>query len=391
MIPSYFEPAIACCIPTDEAVLPLLSITCQCASPHVNEALRERLDLHPLVASCWQPQSLCLCFHPRRPGRAVVHSMHLSAMDVTTFARDHIPQITATAGLVSYALLRNKLTTGGIFAGILVAFIHMLHPWPAFFWLLILFFLFGTFVTKIGHSAKAHLTQSSTGGSGGEGARSSAQVFANSGTACVLLSLHAWLLNCTPFTSSNMRIAPGPQFPVLEKVLPIGIIAQYAAVAADTFSSELGILSKTQPFLITAPWKQVPRGTNGGVTVEGLMYGALGSFLLTLTAILALWLAPPHTIMDARAAALLSVMGLNGSIIDSILGAVVQATVTDKGTGRVVEGPGGQRVQIVAGGSRTQMGWDLLTNNGVNFAMAALTSVFAMGIAWAGGVSLFGK
>ena len=70
-------------------------------------------------------------------------------MDIRPFAQEHIPQITATAGLVTYALARKKLSTGGIFAGISVATIHMIHPWPAFFWLLILFFLFGTFVTKV--------------------------------------------------------------------------------------------------------------------------------------------------------------------------------------------------------------------------------------------------
>ncbi|KAK4543571.1 hypothetical protein LTR36_005466 [Oleoguttula mirabilis] len=312
-------------------------------------------------------------------------------MDVSAFSRQHVSQITATAGLVSYALLRKKLTTGGIFAGILVAFVHMLHPWPAFFWLLILFFLFGTVVTRIGHNAKVHLTQSSTGPLGGEGARTSAQVFANSGTAAMLILLHTWLLSSTPFISSNLPIFPGPHLPALERLLPIGIIAQYAAVASDTFSSELGILSKTQPFLITAPWKQVPRGTNGGVTIDGLMYGALGSFLLTLTAILALYIAPPGMAMDARTAALLTVMGLMGSVIDSLLGAVVQATVTDNSSGKVVEGPGGRRVRVEQGGTRAIMGLDLLTNNGVNFAMAALTSVFAMAIAWAAGLSLDGR
>ncbi|TKA25189.1 hypothetical protein B0A50_05887 [Salinomyces thailandicus] len=311
-------------------------------------------------------------------------------MDLSTFLRSRAPQITATTGLVTYALLRNKLTPGGILAGITVAFIHMLHPWPAFFWLLMLFFLFGTLVTRIGHKAKSALTQSSTGGAGGEAARTSAQVFANSGTACVLILLHTWLLNSSPFTSSILPVAPGPHFPVLQRLLPIGIIAQYAAVASDTFSSELGILSKTTPFLITAPWKQVPRGTNGGVTMDGLLYGALGSFLLTLTAILALALAEPRVIMGARTTALLSVMGLNGSIIDSLLGALVQATVTDRGSGKVVEGPGGRRVRIAVGGSRSMAGMDFLTNNGVNFAMAALTSVMAMGTAWIAGLGLDG-
>ncbi|KAK5136622.1 hypothetical protein LTR08_002636 [Meristemomyces frigidus] len=313
-------------------------------------------------------------------------------MDLSNFALTHVPEITGTTLLITYALLRNKLTPLGIVSGVLVATIHMLHPWPAFFWLLILFFFFGTLVTRIGHAAKLQLTQSSAGGNGGEGARTSAQVFANSGMACGLILVHAWLLRSgSPFISSSLPLAPGPYFPVLERLLPIGIIAQYAAVASDTFSSELGILSQTTPFLITAPWKSVPRGTNGGVTIDGLMYGALGSFLLTLTAILALYIAPPGIAVSGRTAALLTVIGLMGSVIDSVLGAVAQATVTDKGSGRVVEGPGGQRVMVEQGGSRVQQGYDLLTNNGVNFAMAALTSLLAMGVAWAAGMSLDGR
>lgn len=70
-------------------------------------------------------------------------------MDLSTFAKDHVSQITATIGLVTYASARKKLTLGGILSGILVAGVHMLHPWPAFFWLLIIFFLLGTVVTKV--------------------------------------------------------------------------------------------------------------------------------------------------------------------------------------------------------------------------------------------------
>lgn len=70
-------------------------------------------------------------------------------MDIPAFTQSRIAQITATIGLVSYALLRNRLTPFGIVAGVFVATIHMLHPWPAFFWLLILFFLLGTLVTRV--------------------------------------------------------------------------------------------------------------------------------------------------------------------------------------------------------------------------------------------------
>ncbi|GAB7361700.1 hypothetical protein MBLNU230_g1747t1 [Neophaeotheca triangularis] len=303
-------------------------------------------------------------------------------MDVATFAQSRVPQITATAALVGFALIKNKLTVDGIAAAIVMAFCHMIHPWGVFFWLLVTFFLLGVVITKIGHTAKEKLTQSSAGASGGEGPRSSIQVLSNSVFAAVLILLHAWLLTSTPFTSSNLSTSPGPHMPMLQALLPIGIMAHYAAVAADTFSSELGILSSTQPFLITAPWKQVPKGTNGGVTIEGLIYGALGSFLMTVTSIVACHFGPPHLSMAPRATFLISTAGLLGSILDSILGAVCQATVTDKRSGKVVEGSSGARVQVKEGGSRTQMGWDLLTNNGVNFAMASLTSLLAMGVAW---------
>jgi uncharacterized membrane protein len=204
----------------------------------------------------------------------------------------------------------------------------------------------------------------------------------------VLIIIHTYLLSSSPFISSQLLISAGPYAPVLLNLLPIGIIAQYAAVASDTFSSELGILAKSSPFLITAPWKQVPRGTNGGVTIDGFIYGALGSLLLTLVAIAALYVAPPRLVMSASTAGLLTVMGLIGSVIDSLLGAHAQATVTDRGTGRVVEGPGGTRVKVASGGSRVQTGVDLLTNNGVNFAMAATTSLLTMGTAYALGLVL---
>lgn len=75
--------------------------------------------------------------------------MDLQTIDVAMFAKTHVSQVTATIGLVTFAITKKKLTPGGIAAGILVAFIHMVHPWPAFFWLLTLFFFFGTVVTKV--------------------------------------------------------------------------------------------------------------------------------------------------------------------------------------------------------------------------------------------------
>jgi uncharacterized membrane protein len=121
----------------------------------------------------------------------------------------------------------------------------------------------------------------------------------------------------------------------------------YAAVAADTFSSELGILSKSKPRLITAPWRIVPPGTNGGVTAAGLGAGLLGSFILSATSTL---IVPFCKDWDFAAKVsyilALTAAGFSGTILDSLLGALFQASVVDVHSGRVVEGEGGRKVLV---------------------------------------------
>lgn len=135
----------------------------------------------------------------------------------------------------------------------------------------------------------------------------------------------------------------------------------YAAVAADTFSSELGILSNSQPRLITSlTLRKVPRGTNGGVTLTGIAAGSLGAFTIALTSLLLPFCSLGSA--DGRSRVGLEggkAWGINekalwvfaitswgtlGSILDSLLGGLLQASVVDKRTGKVVEGTGGQKV-----------------------------------------------
>lgn len=117
----------------------------------------------------------------------------------------------------------------------------------------------------------------------------------------------------------------------------------YAAVAADTLSSELGILSPTPPRLLTsASLRVVPRGTNGGVTPTGLAAGFGGAFAVAATSAVLL----PFCAGRARAGwvAGMTVWGGLGSVLDSVLGGVLQASVVDKRSGKVVEGTGGMKV-----------------------------------------------
>ena len=137
--------------------------------------------------------------------------------------------------------------------------------------------------------------------------------------------------------------------------------SNYAAVTADTFSSELGILSKSQPRLITSlTLRQVPPGTNGGITPLGTAAGFLGSFII---AVFSTILLPFCSVKSTTAWAsgfdgghswsyqekfvwivFITIWGGLGSILDSVLGALLQASVIDVKTGKIVEGRGGSQV-----------------------------------------------
>lgn len=146
----------------------------------------------------------------------------------------------------------------------------------------------------------------------------------------------------------------------LRRLTQSGIIRNYAAVAADTFSSELGILSKSRPRLITSlTLREVPPGTNGGVTGFGLLAGLMGSFTIAITTAV---LLPFCRHSDSTAhldhaqefdlkervfwVVLVTAWGGLGSVVDSFLGGWLQASVVDVRTGKVVEGSGGNKVRF---------------------------------------------
>ncbi|ROT41464.1 hypothetical protein SODALDRAFT_331196 [Sodiomyces alkalinus F11] len=265
----------------------------------------------------------------------------------------------ATLALVVYAQWRKALTPSGILAAIFTAAIHAYHPWNLPFTLLCTFFLSGTLATKIKHGYKATLTMQSKG-SVGEGPRTHTQVFANSLIATALTWTHAVQLGKrqASLANPNAETTGSLCYSFHGDLLVIGIIACYAAAAADTFSSELGILARTQPRLITDPVRKVPPGTNGGVTIEGLAAGLLGSSII---AAVTMYLLPtcdestadtpgggvPWTTQQrVLYAVAIALWGVVGSIFDSWLGATCQATVKDVRTGKVVEGEGGSRALV---------------------------------------------
>lgn len=147
---------------------------------------------------------------------------------------------------------------------------------------------------------------------------------------------------------------------MFETILTDLCYSNYAAVSADTFSSELGILSKSKPRLITSPTlRVVPPGTNGGVTAAGLLAGVAGAFLVALTSAALMpfcsdneggfdWKARGQWILA------MTIWGGLGSVLDSVLGGLLQASVVDKRSGKIVEGTGGNKVLIHPSSTRPE-------------------------------------
>lgn len=254
--------------------------------------------------------------------------------------------------IVYRAYSHKSLTPVGLVVATLTAILHASHPSSLPFTLLGVFFLGGTAATKIKHDVKATLTLSSTVGSPASQAapRTHVQVLANSGIASMLI-----LLSLS--SPSADRECLSKRF---SDIFMVGIIANYAAVAADTFSSELGILSKSKPRLITT-LQIVPPGTNGGVTLYGLFAGFVGAGTIALPSLLLLDFCPEWSWAEKAGLALaIAMWGTLGSLLDSLLGALLQASVIDKRTGKIVEGEGGDKVLVSSPARRTEPAVDII-------------------------------
>ena len=152
-------------------------------------------------------------------------------------------------------------------------------------------------------------------------------------------------------------------------------LAAYSCAAGDTWASELGILSRSNPRLSIAPWRTVPRGTNGGISAAGTMASALGGASIGLG----------HALYDACAfgvhaqtiqntVVFASMSGLVGSMIDSVLGALFQYSgkiVSKEGIVRIVTSP-------TIKGNVHITGTNVLSNNQVNVLSILLTSLIGI-------------
>lgn len=261
------------------------------------------------------------------------------------------------AALVYRAKTRKNLTDPGLVVAAITALIHSLGPSILNISLLAGFFLTSIQFGKVKAAYKETLVAIS--GSKVKEARNHSQVLANSLIASILILIQEIYGQCDVFT--------------------VGIIAQYAAVCADTWASELGILSKRNPVLITT-LRSCPKGTNGGISLYGLQVSAAGGALMGLISVMIAPMFSSYTLINKLFfVAFMAFMGLLGSLLDSLLGALFQSSIVNS-SGKIIEQPNGYSVEESQG--KLISGNGLLDNNQVNFLMAASTTIIAMVLWW---------
>jgi uncharacterized protein (TIGR00297 family) len=215
--------------------------------------------------------------------------------------------------------------------------------------LLLTFFFTSSGLSRLFKRQKAGLSEKFSKGH----ERDAGQVFGNGGLATLFAALHAL-------------------YP--ESILPwLGFAASLAAVNADTWATELGVLNPTPPRMITHLAKRVEMGTSGGVSLFGTLASLLGSAIIALPAVL---FSPTGTLNTAHLL-LLTAAGLSGSLFDSLLGATVQAMYYCPTDNKETE-----KHPLHTCGTRTVhiRGWEWLNNDWVNFACGAFGVLVALAL-----------
>ena len=162
-----------------------------------------------------------------------------------------------------------------------------------------------------------------------------------------------------------------------DPVLFVAYVGAMAAVNADTWATEIGVLSGRAPRLVTTG-RRVDVGTSGGVSRLGLGASAAGAGFIGLLGAGAGVLAGRSA--PAAVAVLVGALvgGLAGSLFDSLLGATVQAIYWCDLCGKETE----QKAHRCGTATRRVRGLAWLGNDTVNLLASAVGAAVAGLCGW---------
>ncbi len=264
------------------------------------------------------------------------------------------------SGLIAFAAYRRgSLSRSGVAGAMIVG--TAIFGFGGWVWgmLLVIFFVLSSLLSHYRETAKADLAEKFDKGH----RRDLGQTLANGG-AGALLALAYWL-------------HPSP-------ALLAAFVGAMATVNADTWATELGVLSRRPPRLVTT-WQAVERGTSGGVSGLGTLAALAGALTIGLAALVCsaldgLFGGPGFALAGwtLLPAALLG--GLAGSLVDSLLGATVQAIYYSARRHKETE----KRIDPDGTPNARRRGWRWLNNDGVNFVSSLAGALVGVAMWWVG-------
>ncbi|WLR49790.1 DUF92 domain-containing protein [Bacillus tianshenii] len=160
------------------------------------------------------------------------------------------------------------------------------------------------------------------------------QVFANGGAAALAAVLGAYFEG---------------------EIFFVAFTTALAAANADTWASEIGVLSKRKPFHLLR-MKKVESGTSGAVSLLGFAASFAGAFFIAITA------AFLYPSLSLTIIFIVCLLGFSGSVVDTILGASIQVYYVCEVCGAETE----KKVHCAEPTSR-KGGFRFMNNEMVNF------------------------
>jgi len=246
----------------------------------------------------------------------------------------------AIFAFVSYKL-RYLTLDGAISASLVAVLLYGFGYWK-FAIPILVFFITSNILSKAGKNLKQEFSLMFEKSS----KRDSRQVFANGGIAIIWVTIyHFYSIDLIYFL----------------------FVSSIAAANADTWATELGVLSKSKPRLITT-FERVEKGRSGGITFIGSLAALIGSFLIALSGII-LMNEPQFNFYILLS---LTMAGFFASFVDSFLGASFQAQYIDPATKQITE-----KVFSTVNKANTLIsGYKWLNNDKVNFLSILTAPLF---------------
>jgi uncharacterized protein (TIGR00297 family) len=215
--------------------------------------------------------------------------------------------------------------------------------------LLIAFFISSSALSHYKASRKASLAEKFAK----TGQRDLSQVLANGGLGAALAVLSLFIADTW--------------------LLFVAFTGAMAAVNADTWATEIGVLSPRLPRLITTG-KVTAAGTSGAISLWGVSAAAAGALFIGACATL---FSPLVTAVSSAQmlslVAIALIAGLAGSLVDSLLGATVQGIYWCERDQKETE----KRIHTCGERTRLLRGWAWMDNEWVNFLCSAVGALVA--------------